>query len=264
MAEFCSAPAFPWGPHFAPIPHPGAAQASAWRELMDAWDVVSGASSALRPGLHRHFKCNSDGGHLSSMPEFQMPTVFAHALVPIAIGLGLGRRRIPPRLLMAGAAAAMLPDADVVAFKFGIAYADALGHRGASHSVVFALLLGVLAASVACAGLDGVPVRRLLGALASTAGHADQRRPGRGAVVAVVGAAFLRAVAGHRGIAVRAPVLQRARRGGIVVGSPLDWHAGAVADGDLSCTTLLVGATSVAMKASGSSRSRLTSLPQGG
>ncbi|MCL6711717.1 metal-dependent hydrolase [Pseudomonas sp. R2.Fl] len=75
-----------------------------------------------------------------------MPTVFAHALVPIAIGLGLGRRRIPPRLLMAGAAAAMLPDADVVAFKFGIAYADALGHRGASHSVVFALLLGVLAA----------------------------------------------------------------------------------------------------------------------
>lgn len=75
-----------------------------------------------------------------------MPTVFAHALVPIAIGLGLGSRRIPPRLLMAGAAAAMLPDADVVAFKFGIAYADALGHRGASHSVVFALLLGVLAA----------------------------------------------------------------------------------------------------------------------
>lgn len=75
-----------------------------------------------------------------------MPTVFAHALVPVAIGLGLGRRRIPPRLLLAGAVAAMLPDADVVAFKFGIAYADALGHRGASHSIVFALLLGALAA----------------------------------------------------------------------------------------------------------------------
>lgn len=75
-----------------------------------------------------------------------MPTVFAHALVPAAIGLGLGRRRIPPRLLIAGAVAAMLPDADVVAFKFGIAYADALGHRGASHSIVFALLLGALAA----------------------------------------------------------------------------------------------------------------------
>lgn len=75
-----------------------------------------------------------------------MPTVFAHALVPAAIGLGLGRRRIPPRLLLAGAMAAMLPDADVVAFKFGIAYADALGHRGASHSIVFALVMGALAA----------------------------------------------------------------------------------------------------------------------
>lgn len=75
-----------------------------------------------------------------------MPTVFAHALVPLAVGLGLGRRRIPPRLLVAGALAAMLPDADVVAFKLGIAYADALGHRGASHSFVFALALGAGAA----------------------------------------------------------------------------------------------------------------------
>ncbi len=75
-----------------------------------------------------------------------MPTVFAHALVPVAVGLGLGRARIPPRLLLAGALAAMLPDADVIAFKFGIAYADALGHRGASHSLVFALALGALSA----------------------------------------------------------------------------------------------------------------------
>ena len=75
-----------------------------------------------------------------------MPTVFAHALVPVAVGLGLGRARIPPRLLLAGAVAAMLPDADVVAFKLGIAYADALGHRGASHSFVFALALGAGAA----------------------------------------------------------------------------------------------------------------------
>jgi inner membrane protein len=75
-----------------------------------------------------------------------MPTVFAHALVPLAVGLGLGRRRIPPRLLVAGALAAMLPDADVVVFKLGIAYADALGHRGASHSFVFALTLGAGAA----------------------------------------------------------------------------------------------------------------------
>jgi inner membrane protein len=39
-------------------------------------------------------------------------------------------------------ALSLLPDADVVAFRFGIAYADPWGHRGATHSLVFALLLG--------------------------------------------------------------------------------------------------------------------------
>ncbi len=75
-----------------------------------------------------------------------MPTVFAHALVPLAVGCGLGPRIVPPRLLLAGVIASMLPDADVVGFKFGIAYAEALGHRGASHSLVFAFALGLLAA----------------------------------------------------------------------------------------------------------------------
>ncbi|MEL1265245.1 metal-dependent hydrolase [Pseudoxanthomonas putridarboris] len=74
-----------------------------------------------------------------------MPTVLTHAIVPLAFGIGLGRRALPPRLLMAGVLAAMVPDADVIAFKFGIAYADAFGHRGASHSLVFALICGLLA-----------------------------------------------------------------------------------------------------------------------
>ncbi|KAF1719650.1 metal-dependent hydrolase [Pseudoxanthomonas wuyuanensis] len=75
-----------------------------------------------------------------------MPTIITHAIVPLAIGLGLGRKAVPPRLLLAGMAAAVLPDLDVVAFKFGIAYADALGHRGFSHSLAFASFLGLLAA----------------------------------------------------------------------------------------------------------------------
>jgi inner membrane protein len=36
----------------------------------------------------------------------------------------------------------MLPDLDVVGFRFGIRYADAWGHRGATHSLAFALLVG--------------------------------------------------------------------------------------------------------------------------
>lgn len=46
-------------------------------------------------------------------------------------------------------AAAMLPDLDVVGFPLGIAYGSDLGHRGASHSLVFAALCGGAAALVA-------------------------------------------------------------------------------------------------------------------
>jgi inner membrane protein len=78
-----------------------------------------------------------------------MPTVLSHAAVPLALGLGLGSRLVSPRLLMAGVAAAALPDLDVLAFRLHIAYASTFGHRGASHSILFALFLGIIACLVA-------------------------------------------------------------------------------------------------------------------
>ena len=39
-------------------------------------------------------------------------------------------------------ALSFLPDADVLGFRFGVRYADEWGHRGASHSLVFALVVG--------------------------------------------------------------------------------------------------------------------------
>ncbi|MGV8960502.1 MAG: metal-dependent hydrolase [Stenotrophomonas sp.] len=74
-----------------------------------------------------------------------MPTVFTHAAVPLALWCAADRGRIAPRLLLAGVAAAMLPDADVLAFALHIPYADAFGHRGASHSLLFAIALAGLA-----------------------------------------------------------------------------------------------------------------------
>ena len=82
-----------------------------------------------------------------------MPTILSHAAVPLAIGLGLGAPLISRRLLAFGVLAAILPDLDILAFKFGLAYASSFGHRGASHSLLFALLLGFLA-------LLGAPVLR--------------------------------------------------------------------------------------------------------
>ena len=72
-----------------------------------------------------------------------MPTVFSHAAAPLALGLGLGRTTVPRRLLAVGVVAAALPDLDVVTFSFGIPYAADLGHRGFSHSLAFAALVGL-------------------------------------------------------------------------------------------------------------------------
>ena len=77
-----------------------------------------------------------------------MPTILSHAALPLAIGLALGSRVIPRRLLAAGVVGAMLPDLDVIGFKFGIPYASQFGHRGFSHSLVFALCLALAAATM--------------------------------------------------------------------------------------------------------------------
>jgi inner membrane protein len=75
-----------------------------------------------------------------------VPTVFSHVAIPLAVGLGLGQKVVSRRLLLAGLAASTLPDLDIFAFRLGIAYSDQLGHRGFSHSLLFAIVLGVLAA----------------------------------------------------------------------------------------------------------------------
>ncbi len=66
--------------------------------------------------------------------------------MPLALGSGLGRGLISRRLLMLGVAGSMLPDLDVLAFHFGIPYATAFGHRGFSHSLLFACCIALLAA----------------------------------------------------------------------------------------------------------------------
>ena len=76
-----------------------------------------------------------------------MPTVLTHPAVPLAIGLGLGRDVVPAPLLIAGVAVSVLPDLDVLAFRYGISYASDFGHRGFSHSLLFAVFLALVGAS---------------------------------------------------------------------------------------------------------------------
>ncbi|MDR2851881.1 MAG: metal-dependent hydrolase [Burkholderiaceae bacterium] len=73
-----------------------------------------------------------------------MPTIFTHLAVPVAATVALGSRRIPPGALAAGVLASIAPDFDGIAFHLGIAYGGMTGHRGFTHTVLFALLFGLL------------------------------------------------------------------------------------------------------------------------
>lgn len=78
-----------------------------------------------------------------------MPTILTHPIVPLTLAAVVGTRLIPPRLIVAGMVAAIIPDIDVIAFRFGIAYGDAFGHRGMSHSLAFAAGLALLGGCLA-------------------------------------------------------------------------------------------------------------------
>jgi inner membrane protein len=75
-----------------------------------------------------------------------MPTVVTHA----AVGLGAAQlsasQPMPPLYWGLAAGVSMLPDLDVIAFSLGIPYGARFGHRGFSHSLCCAALVGLLAA----------------------------------------------------------------------------------------------------------------------
>ena len=81
----------------------------------------------------------------------------AHVAVGMVVGRLAWRPGVKPVLLMtAYTLASMLPDVDVVAFTLGIPYEAPFGHRGASHSLLVAAVLGLLVLAVArAAGGDG-------------------------------------------------------------------------------------------------------------
>ena len=68
-----------------------------------------------------------------------MASVFGHSIVGFTISKIIDNRN-SKWLLIAAIISTMLPDFDVVGFKLGIPYMHPLGHRGFSHSILFAFL----------------------------------------------------------------------------------------------------------------------------
>ena len=78
-----------------------------------------------------------------------MPSVFTHAVAAVALGAALLPHGTGPRPWFLGMVCAVLPDIDVVSFAFGVPYSAMFGHRGLSHSILFALLLSTLVTALA-------------------------------------------------------------------------------------------------------------------
>src|SRR5690242_20001702 len=75
-----------------------------------------------------------------------MPSVPTHFLVGAALGQAAGPRlRGDWRFWAAALVCSALPDIDVIGFGFGVRYGDLWGHRGMTHSILFAAMMGIAA-----------------------------------------------------------------------------------------------------------------------
>ncbi|MDF1695677.1 MAG: metal-dependent hydrolase [Saprospiraceae bacterium] len=72
-----------------------------------------------------------------------MASVFGHAILAGAMGSGLKKELRKPKVFILGILCSIFPDADVLGFKFGIAYGSLWGHRGMTHSILFGVLFGI-------------------------------------------------------------------------------------------------------------------------
>lgn len=73
-----------------------------------------------------------------------MASAFAHALVAYSINKTASRALLSYKFLFFVILSSIMPDIDVLAFRFDIAYGDLWGHRGMTHSLLFAFIWSVL------------------------------------------------------------------------------------------------------------------------
>ena len=72
-----------------------------------------------------------------------MPTVITHSIVSGLLGKTIKWEQ-SKRVTVCSVLCGSLPDLDVIGRHFGVAYLDHWGHRGLSHSVAAALVVGLI------------------------------------------------------------------------------------------------------------------------
>jgi inner membrane protein len=72
-------------------------------------------------------------------------SAISHAVAALGLGTIFARLNVPKRVWVIGTICSVLPDTDVIGFRFGIRYGDFWGHRGFTHSIAFAAILATAA-----------------------------------------------------------------------------------------------------------------------
>src|SRR5262245_38094306 len=75
-----------------------------------------------------------------------MPTIISHPAVLLAFYPGFRKYQFSSSIWFTAAICSVFPDIDVIGFQIGIQYGDVLGHRGLTHSILFALILSAVVA----------------------------------------------------------------------------------------------------------------------
>ena len=71
-----------------------------------------------------------------------MASIFGHGMVAYTVSK-IVSHDVPKVLIVLAILSSILPDADVLTFKFGIPYEHMFGHRGFTHSILFAIIWAI-------------------------------------------------------------------------------------------------------------------------
>jgi inner membrane protein len=102
-----------------------------------------------------------------------MATLLTHAFVGATLADCKRPSSLIARWWMVAALCSMIPDIDVVGFAFGIHYGDLWGHRGMTHSLLFAAAVSIAAAPLVAERGKMIAVATWLFAITASHGVLD-------------------------------------------------------------------------------------------
>lgn len=108
-----------------------------------------------------------------------MASAITHAVVGVALAQA-GQRQWRKRwsFWFLAAFCSVLPDIDVIGFRFGIHYGDLWGHRGMTHSLLFAAVVGIAASFFVTGSRDRWKAAFLLFVITASHGLLDAMTDG--------------------------------------------------------------------------------------